>query len=149
MREWIIRLIVALITTVLLVSLDQWTKALAGLIKFWNGGGLRLVWYENPGIAFSINLPMPLAGILMAILLLVLLGLWLRARGKINGYQLGLLLAIGGGASNLWDKIQLGFVRDFISLWWLPIFNLADVCIFIGVIMIILGVIYGERHQKI
>ena len=51
--------------------------------------------------------------------------------------------------SNLVDKLNLGHVRDFVSIWILPVFNLADVFIFVGVVMIILGVIYDKRHQKI
>jgi len=140
---------VALATTALIVGLDQYTKALANTAGTRNWGSLGLVWHENPGIAFSVNLPMPLAGVLMVVLLMVLLVLWLRSSGKITPYHMGLLLAIGGGGSNLLDKIRLGFVRDFVSLWFLPIFNLADVCIFVGVVMIILGVIYGERNKKI
>ena len=145
------KLAVLLITVVFLTGLDQWLKASAAGFqpRNWAGGWLRLVWQENPGIAFSIALVSPLAVVLVVILLLVLIGLWWRSRGQLTGYQWGLLLAIGGGVSNLLDKLRFGFVRDFISLGALPVFNLADVFIFVGVVMIILGVIYDQRHQKI
>lgn len=145
------KLAILLTTVFCLIGLDQWLKASATIFqthpKEW--GWLKMVWHENPGIAFSIALTSPLAVSLVVILLLVLIGLWWRSRGQMTCYQWGLLLAIGGGASNLLDKLKFGFVRDFVSLWIFPVFNLADVFIFVGVVMIILGVIYGERHQKI
>lgn len=132
----------------LLGGLDQWLKSYLGFLQqsSLNWGPVDLVWHTNPGIAFSINLPAPLAVTLVIILLGVLISLFWRSQGKRLIYDGGLLLVIGGGASNLWDKIYLGFVRDFVSIGWLPIFNLADVFIFVGIIMIILGVSYGERQ---
>ena len=137
-----------LLAVLLLGGLDQWLKYYLGFLQqgalHW--GPVDLVWHTNPGIAFSINLPAPLAITLVIILLSVLIMLfwWSQGRGLI--YDGGLLLVIGGGASNLWDKLHWGFVRDFVSVGWLPIFNLADVFIFVGIIMIILGVSYGERQ---
>ena len=43
-----------------------------------------------------------------------------------------LTLIIVGGISNLIDRFVYGGVIDFISLWRLPIFNLADVMIVVG-----------------
>jgi len=46
--------------------------------------------------------------------------------------QLGLGLALGGATSNLWDMLQRHGVIDFIDMRLWPVFNLADVAIFIG-----------------
>lgn len=136
---------------VLLGGLDQWSKHQLEFLQTspltW--GPIQLVWYANPGIAFSINLPLSLAVILIVILLGILIRLWWRAGSARWGYQLGLLLVISGGISNLWDKLHWGFVRDWLAIGSLPIFNLADVWIFLGVILIIGEAIYGERGQKI
>ena len=41
---------------------------------------------------------------------------------------------MGGGLGNLIDRLRLGYVTDFIDLNPVPIFNLADVSIWIGVV---------------
>lgn len=56
--------------------------------------------------------------------------------------KLGLLLIIGGGVSNQIDKIGRGAVIDFIDLKILPVFNLADVLITVGVILIVYHYFY-------
>jgi len=133
-----------------LIGLDQWLKM---LLSVWSATGLhwgiiKFVEYKNPGIAFSIPLLSMVALCLISGLLLVLIWLFLSSQRSWI-YQLGLLLAIGGGISNLWDRVHFGWVRDFISIGWLPIFNLADIFIFVGVILIIVGVSYGGYSQKI
>ncbi len=49
--------------------------------------------------------------------------------------QLGLGMALGGAASNIFDQLRHGAVLDFLDLGWWPVFNLADVAITLGVTM--------------
>jgi signal peptidase II len=51
--------------------------------------------------------------------------------------QVALGLALGGAGSNLYDQLRCGAVLDFIDLGWWPVFNLADVAITLGVILIL------------
>ena len=44
---------------------------------------------------------------------------------------------IGGSVSNLVDRVRLGHVTDFLDLRWWPAFNLADMCIVVGVVMLL------------
>ncbi len=50
--------------------------------------------------------------------------------------KFGLALVIGGGLSNLYDRLFRGYVVDYLHIGWKKlkgvIFNLADVCILIG-----------------
>jgi len=46
---------------------------------------------------------------------------------------------LGGAVGNIVDRIQRHFVVDFIDLRWWPVFNVADSCITIGVILLVLG----------
>ncbi|HUV72091.1 MAG TPA: signal peptidase II [Clostridia bacterium] len=46
----------------------------------------------------------------------------------------GLWLMAAGGVANLIDRLIYGAVVDFISLPWLPAFNLADIVICLGVV---------------
>ncbi len=54
-----------------------------------------------------------------------------------------LMLVLGGAVGNLVDRVQLGYVVDFIDLhyfneWHWPAFNLADSAIVVGVVLLIL-----------
>ena len=85
---------------VLLTGLDQIIKfSLAGLKShpLLSNPWFKLVWYENPGIAFSLPLPKAIAIGLIVLVLLILIYLWWQAPGKSVYYSLGLVLAIGGG----------------------------------------------------
>ena len=58
--------------------------------------------------------------------------------------MLGLSLAIGGGANNFYDRAKRGYVVDYFSFRtpWKRlnqmIFNLSDLCIFLGSLLIVL-----------
>ena len=58
---------------------------------------------------------------------------------------------IGGGLANLVDRLFRGYVIDYIdinNLFTYPIFNIADICIVIGVIMIICLLIIDTKNNK-
>ncbi len=63
-----------------------------------------------------------------------------------NNLAFGLLY--GGLAGNLIDRIVLGYVRDFLDFYIIkydfPVFNVADVCIILGVLLLIYATIKGE-----
>ena len=54
-----------------------------------------------------------------------------------------LTLILGGAVGNFWDRITLGYVVDFIQLyyekWTWPAFNIADSAICVGAAMLILS----------
>ena len=69
-----------------------------------------------------------------------------------TGLSLGLI--IGGAIGNLIDRIQLGYVVDFIDVhhsgWHFPAFNVADSAITLGVVLLLLdGVLQTLRQRKI
>jgi len=54
-------------------------------------------------------------------------------------YKFSFVLILGGTIGNMIDRFLFGYVRDFISADFLvsfPIFNLADSCLVIGVILL-------------
>lgn len=139
------------------VVLDQATKlsALAALgrsdvyavLPMFN---LRLSF--NQGISFSLftetftDRPVMLAGITLAIT--ALLGILLvRSTTRLEGVALGLI--IGGALGNVFDRLRIGAVVDFLDfhVWgfhW-PAFNLADSAIVIGAMALIATTLIGKR----
>ena len=100
---------------------------------------------RNEGIAFGFfsGRPWIVFG-LMAIALGVLVFFYLRHRSQ-PGLWLATGLLLGGALGNAIDRITLGYVRDFINLPHFPTFNLADVSITAGVILL---VITAERRTE-
>jgi len=66
---------------------------------------------------------------------------WLLRRGGSASYCLGLALILGGAIGNLWDRLALGQVVDFLlfhyARWSYPAFNVADSAITLGAILLI------------
>lgn len=64
---------------------------------------------------------------------------------------LGLALILGGAIGNLVDRIQLGYVVDFVDVyyqdWHYPAFNVADSAITCGVILLLLDVFLISRRK--
>ena len=64
---------------------------------------------------------------------------------------LGLALILGGAIGNLVDRVQLGYVVDFIDVfykdWHYPAFNVADSAITCGVVLLLLDMILIGRAR--
>lgn len=114
---------------------------------------VSFVYAENEGVAFSMLSGSRLFIIAASIVLLFVLFYMLKSDIKNNKYQNLLSISygflIGGILGNLVDRIIRGYVVDYVSLkiitYNFPIFNLADVLITIGVILLIIYNIKNER----
>jgi signal peptidase II len=60
-------------------------------------------------------------------------------------FSLGLQL--GGAMGNLVDRLRMGYVTDFLDVYVLPVFNLADLAILCGVILLVLVLLREDRGQ--
>ncbi len=113
------------------------------------GSFLRFSFVENTGAAFSTFRG---NGSVFGIAAIVAIGvvLWfLRgARSSLEVVALGLVMA--GAAGNLIDRIARGPgifdgpVIDWINLWVIPTFNLADASITVAVALLLLGAWFGK-----
>lgn len=110
--------------------------------------GVQIDVTRNDGIAFSL-----LSGrtwlifVLMAFAIALLLWFYLRHRQR-PGLWIATGLMLGGAFGNLYDRVTLGYVRDFISLGWFPTFNLADVALTLGVVMLLFTVDPKEAESE-
>lgn len=65
---------------------------------------------------------------------------------------LSLALVLGGAIGNLWDRVTLGYVVDFIDVYYQqhhwPAFNLADSAISVGAVLLIIDSFRGDRETE-
>ena len=76
----------------------------------------------------------------------ILLGVIFYFYKDLNKAKLGVNLVIAGAISNILDRIFFGFIVDYINFRFFPVFNLADACIVLGGIYIILK--FSFDNQK-
>ena len=65
-----------------------------------------------------------------------------RAAATQKWFEVALVLILAGAIGNLIDRIRAGYVIDFIDVyygaWHFPAFNVADIAIFLGAVMLVL-----------
>ena len=103
---------------------------------------------HNTGGAFSILNNYSFIFILASLIaVIILLRFMLNFKNNFRN-NLAFALTLSGIMSNLADRIFLGYVRDFLDFtifgYDYPIFNIADIAIVIGVILLIIAILKGE-----
>ncbi|HLW74127.1 MAG TPA: signal peptidase II, partial [Gammaproteobacteria bacterium] len=62
-------------------------------------------------------------------------------------------LVAGGAMGNVWDRLAIGYVVDFLQFhwqgWYFPAFNVADSCITVGAALLILDGIILQRRTGV
>jgi signal peptidase II len=146
--QWLALVAVALAA----VAADQLTKHIvASKLTLDDGvhviGPLWIRHVQNSGIAFGLFAQATAVVIILtAIAVLWMLAFFYRSGGRHPVLPVALGLVIGGSCSNLFDRVRLGHVTDFIDLRWWPAFNLADSFIVIGVAVLVGALVYAERE---
>lgn len=157
------RFIVWMIFAAIVVLADQATKA--AVIRWVPLYGdvpindfINLTHQQNTGAAFSF-----LAGaggwqrwffVVLATVVSAALVVWLwRIRaGSLLALSAGLTLVLGGAVGNLVDRIRLGYVTDFIQVWFgswaFPSFNVADSAITVGAALLIIDSLFLSGREK-
>jgi len=116
---------------------------------------LDFIYIPNYGVAFNIlnNESLNLAFVFSLLVFLICLYLvWLIfiSQERPNKTQLiSLSLILAGGFGNLFDRVFLGHVVDFIAITFNPyVFNLADVFITIGIALYLINYFKVREHNS-
>lgn len=101
-------------------------------------GFFHLTLVLNPGVAFGwfSRCGLWVTAAALAIVGGLLLSLMRRKEPDRDG-MIPLALILGGAVGNLVDRLRVGSVVDFLDFRVWPVFNLADSCITVGVILIL------------
>jgi len=143
------------------LALDQWTKHLVHR-GFKLGESYTVVsqffdltYLRNRGAAFSFldSAPAvfrdPFFTIVPIIAMIIITSVIARSKGRQVYATIALSLIFGGALGNLIDRIQLGYVVDFLYFHWKtvyywPAFNVADSCIVVGVTMLFIQSLFTK-----
>jgi signal peptidase II len=151
-------LLPSLLVGIAAFALDRGQKFLQIETFGWKGGefvqvtdffNYVLVW--NPGISYGLfgDLPVWALGLVAAVAIVGLAIWWWRTPDLL--VRFGLMLAIGGAVSNALDRLLYGAVADFFHFHWQDysfyIFNIADMAITFGVVLLILDFLGIGRHK--
>tara|TARA_A100001015_G_scaffold304989_1_gene397013 strand:+ start:1679 stop:2170 length:492 start_codon:yes stop_codon:yes gene_type:complete len=147
--------------TLIILFLDQISKTI--IVKnFFYGESqavstfFNMVRVHNPGAAFSF---LSDAGgwqrwalSALAILVSIMIIIWISRLTNEKWLEgLSLSMILGGALGNLWDRLTLGYVVDFLDFHWMswhfPAFNLADSAISLGALILILDSILASRAE--
>jgi signal peptidase II len=118
------------------------------VLPFFN---LVLVW--NYGISFGMfaghRQPLILTAMSLVIVAVLLVWMW-RNSSTLVSCALGLVM--GGAIGNVVDRLRFDAVADFLDFhvagWHWPAFNIADSCIFIGVVLLCISSMVAPRHNE-
>lgn len=175
-KKIIINSIIQFVMFLALVAIDQYTKYLAVVnLKEKDpvvliDGALELRYLENSGAAFSLFQNRQwLFYIITAVVLIVIFFLWIRGIRSLNRYSVLegdafkpktfrngiflnyiLLLLAAGAVGNLYDRVTLHYVVDFIyvSLINFPIFNFADICVTVSAVLLVVFFIFIYKEDE-
>jgi signal peptidase II len=142
----------ALIVCVLIILIDQVSKAIvtSSIAQGQSESlllGFKLTNTPNAGLAFGIGQGHGVV-LVVTIIALALVLLWFALDPARPGLWLAVGLLAGGAIGNLADRVRVGAVTDFIDPPFWPTFNLADVAITLGAIVLVLSSLGPEQHGQ-
>lgn len=117
-----------IVLSIICIAIDQ-------LIKWWVQQTHPLFIVANSGVLFGwINKPW-VNFLLLFIGFIVLIWLIIKSDLTERWQRISLVLIASGAISNLLDRLIYGYVIDYINPGFWPTFNLADVFIFVGILI--------------
>lgn len=139
------------------VIVDQLTKHWA-VTSLGSDRDIHVVWTLQFNLAFNNGMAFgqgrglgPVIGVVATLVIVFLLVSLRNESSRMSMIGMGLL--IGGAAGNLIDRLFRGdawlngAVVDFIDLQWFPIFNVADMAVNVGAVLLILSSILSARSN--
>ncbi len=151
------RYVAWILVAALIVGVDQLTKwAIVEWVPLYGkvplNSYVNLTHQQNTGAAFSFLANASgwqrwfFIGLGSVVSAVIAVWLWRIRRAGLLVLTAGLALVLGGAIGNLIDRIRLGYVTDFIQVWFgswaFPSFNVADAAISVGAAFLIIDALF-------
>ena len=114
------------------------------------GGFFRLTYIHNAGAVFGIRLGSSVLHLVLSTLAMgVVVTMLIKTPPEDRWGGIGLALVLGGALGNIVDRLRTDVVIDFLDFgigdlrWY--VFNVADACVSVGVVLLIL--VYGKQQR--
>ena len=151
-KTWSAQNVSVLVVIAFVLALDRLTKVCAQLLWVQEPVVVfpffHLRYVENTGSAFGM---MQGANVLLIFVMLAIIGYLLHswrelcAQGKLVKW--GCVFILAGALGNLYDRITLGYVVDFLDFLVWPVFNVADSAITVGGGLFVISLLVHSRQQ--
>lgn len=111
-------------------------------------GLFSITYLTNTGVAFGLfkesgTFFIFLVGIVIAVLLYMFVNLETNQRLA----RIALAMAVSGAVGNLFDRLRVGYVVDFIDFRFVPVFNIADFAVVFGIVLLMISMWYEGRGE--
>ena len=107
-------------------------RGVFGITRVNNTGAAFGLWRHSSALLVGVTAVSVLA-------ILIFLAAGAGRRHTVNSY--GWALVAGGALGNLYDRVQFGYVVDYLDFRVWPVFNAADASICLGVFLILMNLI--------
>lgn len=109
-----------------------------------------LTYLENKGAAFGILKDKTWLLTVITVVVLITAASYVYYNHKMNRTaKVSVALIIAGATGNLIDRVRLGFVIDFFDFSVWPIFNIADISVVLGAIVLSLILIFKKQEDSV
>ena len=152
-KQWLYRYRVELGVGMGIFLLDHFTKVLA--LYYLPESPVRLLpffqlrYVENTGAAFGM---MQGGNLLLIFVMLGIMAYILKSWKELCSYgslvRWGCVCILAGAAGNLYDRIMLGYVVDFLDFLVWPVFNIADSFITVGGCLIAVSFLINRKSAE-
>jgi len=112
---------------------------------------LEFTYVKNTGAAFSMFSDSTFLLIVVSIIILGGLVYYalVKCNNRLENISFGMI--IGGAIGNLFDRVVYGYVIDFIDVnifgYDYPVFNIADMAIVLGVLLLFISILRGDKNE--
>ena len=112
-----------------------------------------LTYVQNTGAAWGILKDNSIILALLSLIIFIFISNYIKKLSNLSNLGiLGFSLVLGGILGNFIDRVLYGYVIDFLDFrifgYDYPIFNMADIMIVVGIIMVIICAIRGDINES-
>lgn len=141
--------------TAAIIGLDRWTKMLVEqILRLGDSIHLGSLFYitlvHNYGGAFGILRDQKIVFITVGVIVTASILIYIYVKKQLSWWMIiGLACISAGALGNMYDRVALGYVVDFIDVHiWSYVFNIADVAIDVGFGALIIDMFFVPHEHK-